>query len=125
MKAKICNFSYRFFWGKLNISKLKFVELFFFVSCSLRENYVRSWAFPAFSAFSVRARKLNQQPAMTYDMGNRDFVIKRNKVNASASVDIFFVALLFLRRFNILNTASIWGTLACLPHMIRHKLQSD
>ena len=36
-----------------------------------------------------------------YDMGNRDFVIKRNKVNTSAAVDIFFVALLYLRGLNI------------------------
>ena len=54
----------------------------------MRENYVQSWAFPAFSAFSVRAQKLNQQPALTYDMGNRDFVIKTNKENTSAAVDI-------------------------------------
>ena len=30
-----------------------------------------------------------------------DFVIKRNKVNTSAAVDIFIVALLFLRGLNI------------------------
>ena len=32
---------------------------------------------------------------MMYDMGNRDFVIKRNKVNISAAVDILFVVLPF------------------------------
>ena len=36
----------------------------------------------------MRAQKLNQQPAVTYDTGNRDFVIKRNKVNTSAAVDL-------------------------------------
>ena len=62
-----------------NISKVKYVGLFLIVFCFLRENYVRSWAFPVVSAFSVRAQKLNQQLAVTYDMENRDFVIKRNK----------------------------------------------
>ena len=53
--------------------------LFLLVFCFLRENYVRSWAFPDVSVFSVRAQKLNQHPAVTYDMGNRDFETKRNK----------------------------------------------
>ena len=66
-------------FGKPNISKVKVVGLFLLVFCFLRENSVRSWAFPAVSAFSVRAQKLNLQPAVTYDIGNRDFVIKRNK----------------------------------------------
>ena len=79
------------------------MKLFLLVSCFLQENYVRSWAFTAFSAFSVQAQKLNQQPAVTYNMGNRNFIIKKNKVNANAAVGIFFVALLFLRRLNIHN----------------------
>ena len=86
------------------LSKVKFVELFLLVFPGfffLPENYFRSWVFTAFSAFSVRAQRLNQSPAMTYDMGNRDFVIKRYKVNTSAAVDIFFVALLFFRGLNI------------------------
>ena len=70
----------------------------------------------------MRAQKLNQQPGVTYDMGNRDFVIKRYKVNTSAAVDIFFVALIFTTNMS-LNTASIWGFLAYLPHIIHHKLQ--
>ncbi|XP_068713045.1 proton-coupled folate transporter-like [Montipora foliosa] len=49
----------------------------------------------------VRAQKLNQQPAVTYDIGNRDFVIKKNKLNTSAAMDIFLVALLFLHGLNI------------------------
>jgi len=40
-------------------------------------------------------QKLNQQPAVTYDMWKRDFIIKRNKVNTNAAVDTIFVALLF------------------------------
>ena len=51
-----------------------------------------------FLAFSLRTQKLGQQNALTYDMGNRDFAIKRNKpvkVNISAVVDIFFVVSLF------------------------------
>ena len=83
------------------MSKVKFLKLFLLGSCFLRENYVRSWAFPTFSAFSVQARKLNQQPAVNYYMGNRDFIIKRNKVNISAAVDIFLAALLFLRGLNV------------------------
>ena len=79
------------------------MELFLLVSCFLHDNYVRSWVFPAFSAFSVRAQKLSQPPAVTYDMGNGDFVINRNKVNTCAAMDIFFVALLFLHGHNIHN----------------------
>ena len=74
MKADIINFS-NIFFGKSNISKVKFVELFLLVLCFFlwRENYVRSWAFPDFKAFSLRAQKqLNRQPAMTYDLGNRE-----------------------------------------------------
>lgn len=129
LKAKISNFP-TFFFGKPNIRKVKFLELFLFVSCFLRENYFRSWAFSAFPAFSVRAQKLYQQPAVTYDMGNRDFVMKRNKVNTSAAVDIPYLSVMFLRGLNIhdktvdtQNTASMWGALACLPRIIRHKLQ--
>ena len=69
---------------------------FFLFPVFLRESYIRSWAFPAFLAFSVWAQKLNQQPAVTYGIGKRYFVIKRNiKVNTSAAVGIFFVVLLF------------------------------
>ena len=62
-----------------------------------------SWAFPTFLAFSRRAQKLSQPSAVRYDMGNRDFIINRNKVNTSVAVDIFFVALMFLRGLNIHN----------------------
>ena len=71
------------------------MELFLPFSRLLRENYARSWAFPAFLAFSLRAQKLGQQHAVTYDMGNGDFAMERNKVNTSAVVDIFFVVFLF------------------------------
>ena len=75
MKADIINFS-NIFFGKPNICKVKFVELFLLVFCFFffwRENYVRSWAFPDFKAFSLRAQKqLDRQPAMTYDLGNRE-----------------------------------------------------
>ena len=53
------------------------MELFLLVSCFFRENYVRSWAFPAFAAFSLRAQKLNQQPAATYDVRNREKAIDK------------------------------------------------
>ena len=63
--AEISNFS--------TIEVIFCMELFSFVSCLfLRENYARSWAFPAFAAFSLRAQKLNQQSAVTYDKGNRE-----------------------------------------------------
>ena len=51
------------------------MELFPLVSCLLRENYVRSWAFPSFVAFSLRVQKLNQQSTVTNDMGNREEAI--------------------------------------------------
>ena len=94
LKTKIINFS-NIFFGKPNIRKVKFVELFLPFSCYMRENNTWSWAFPAFFAFSSRAQKLGQQHALTYDMGKRDFAIKWNKVNTSAAVDIFFIVLLF------------------------------
>ena len=74
-----------------------FVGLFLFpVSCEKITFEVE-----AFPAFSLRAQKLNQQPAVTYDMENRDLVIKRNKVITSAAVNMFIVVLLFLRGLNI------------------------
>ena len=68
LKAEISNFS-NIFFAKSNISEVNFVKLFSLVYCFLRENYVRSWIFPAFATSSLWAQKLNQQPAVTYDMG--------------------------------------------------------
>ena len=69
MKAEISNFSNIFFFAKSNISEANFVKLFSLVYCFLRDNYVRSWIFPAFATSSLWAQKLNQQRAVTYDMG--------------------------------------------------------
>ena len=52
-----------------NIREVNFVKLLSLVYCFLRENYVRSWIFSAFATSSLWAQKLNQQPAVTYDMG--------------------------------------------------------
>ena len=68
LKAEISNFS-NIFFAKSNINEVNFVKLFSLVYCFLRENYVRSWIFPAFATSSLWAQKLNQQPAVTYDMG--------------------------------------------------------
>ena len=68
LKAEISNCS-NIFFAKCNISEINFVKLFSLVYCFLRENYVRSWIFPAFATSSLWAQKLNQQPAVTYDMG--------------------------------------------------------
>ena len=51
------------------------MELLPLISCFLRENYVQSWAFPAFAAISLWAQKLNQQPTVKYDMGNQEGAI--------------------------------------------------
>ena len=51
LKAEISNFSNMFF-AKSNISEVNFVKLFSLVYCLLRENYVRSWIFPAFATSS-------------------------------------------------------------------------
>ena len=51
------------------------MELFPLVSCILQENYVQSGAFPAFVVHLLQARKLNQQPAMAYDMGNSEELV--------------------------------------------------
>ena len=67
LKAEISNFSNIFLQS--NISEVNFVKLFSLVYCFLRKNYVRSWIFPAFATSSLWAQKLNQQPAVTYDMG--------------------------------------------------------
>ena len=68
LKAEISNFSNTFF-AKSNKSEVNFVKLFSLVYCFLRENYVRSSIFPAFATSLSWAQKLNQQPAVTYDMG--------------------------------------------------------
>ena len=68
LKAEISNF-FNIFFPKSNISEVNFVKLFSLVQCFLRKNYVRSWIFPAFATSSLWAQKLNQQPAVTYDMG--------------------------------------------------------
>ena len=68
LKAEISNFS-NIFFAKSNISEVNFAKLFSLVYCLLRESYVRSWIFPAFATSSLWAQKLNQQPAVTYDMG--------------------------------------------------------
>ena len=107
LKAKIINF-FNICFGKPNIRKVKFVELFLPFSCYLRENNAWSWAFPAFLAFSLRAHKLGQQNALTYDMGNRDFAIKWNKVNTSAVVNIFFVVSLFSFQNEWFSAVSVW-----------------
>ena len=52
LKAKISNFS-NIFFAKSNISEVNFVKLFSLVYCLLRENYVRSWIFPAFATFLI------------------------------------------------------------------------
>ena len=75
--------------------KLSLWSYFLSFTVFLRENYVRSWIFPALVAFSLWAKKLNQQPVVRYDMGKRNFVTKRNRVNTSACVDTFFVVQLF------------------------------
>ena len=68
LKAEINNFSDIFF-AKSNISEVNFVKLFSLAHCFLRENYVRNWIFLAFVTSSLWAQKLNQQPAVMYDMG--------------------------------------------------------
>ena len=45
------------------------MKLFSLAHCFLRENYVRNWIFLAFVTSSLWAQKLNQQPAVIYDMG--------------------------------------------------------
>ena len=52
LKAEISNFSNVFF-VKSNISEVNFVKLFSLVYFLLRENYVRSWIFPAFATFLI------------------------------------------------------------------------
>ena len=87
LNAEISNFSNTFF-AKSDKSEVNFVKLFSLVYCFLRENYIRSSICPAFATSLVWAQKLNQQPAVTHDMGRmgkRDFVIKRNKVNTSGA----------------------------------------
>ena len=66
------------FFGKPNISKFKFVTLFLLVSCFFfffaRE--LRSkLGFSSFCGLSLQAQTLNRQPAVTYDMGNREEAI--------------------------------------------------
>ena len=73
----------------------------------------------------MRAQKLNQHPAVAYDMGNRDFVIKRNKCCYENFLRCFAVSspTQYSQQTSVKNAASIRGALACLSHIIRHKLQ--
>ena len=68
----------------------------------LRENCVRSWAFPAFAAFSLWAEKLNPQPAVTYHMGNREEAID-NKGHHEFFEDFSlpYLSEMFIRGLNI------------------------
>ena len=106
LKAEISNFS-NIFFAKSNISEVNFVKLFSLVYCFLRENYDRSWIFPAFATSSLWAQKLNQQPAVTYDMGNdleERFRNQEKQGKQRKQADAF-----------------LWGVLACLPHIIRDR----
>ena len=78
------------------------MALFPLLSCFLRENYIRSWAFPAFAAFSLWAQKLNPQPAVTYPMGNREEAID-NKGPHELFEDFFlpYLSEMFIRGLNI------------------------
>ena len=87
LKAKISHFS-NIFFGKPNISKLKLVELYLLVSCFLRENYVRSWAFPAFSAFSVRPKSALFPPFFFFGKPN---------ISKVKFVELFLLVSCFLR----------------------------
>ena len=103
------------------------VGLFPLVFCFLRENCVRSWAFPSVCSFSVRAQKLNQHPAVC-DVWYEEQRC-HNQEKQGAAVDIFFLVLLFLRRLNVYNKHKLkallqYGALShVFPHIIRHKLQ--
>ena len=98
-------FFQHFSFLKLNISKLKFALWSHFLSFTvfcLRENYVRSWAFPAFAASSLRAQKLNQQPAVTYDMGNIEKAIDNKRPRELfKGYCLPYLSQMFIRRLNI------------------------
>ena len=57
---------------------MEFMEFFPLLSCLLKENYIRSWAFPAFVG-----SKLKQHPAVMYDMVNREEVIHKKRPERS------------------------------------------
>ena len=60
LKAKIRNF-FQTFFGKPNISKVKFAELFLLLSVIFcKKIKFEVGLFPLFSAFSLWAQKLNQ-----------------------------------------------------------------
>ena len=91
------------------------MELFPLVSCLfLRKNYARSWAFPVLAAFSLRAPKLNQQSAVTYDMVNRE-----EAIDNKGPRDLFRGFCLPCLSEMLIR---LLGALTYLPHIIRHKL---
>lgn len=107
-----------------------FCNIFFcLVSCFLCKNYLWSWAFPAFAIFSLLAQKLNQQPVVAYDMENWEEAIDNTGPQNSLKVSVYLIhwkiCLFADSTFKTIfsHNASIWGTLACLPRMIRHKLE--
>ena len=71
------------------------------------------WLFLLFFCF-LRAQKLNQHPAVTYDMGNRDFLIKRNKCCYGYFLRCFavFSRTQYSRQTSVKNTASLYGALS-------------
>ena len=96
----------------------------------LRKNYTWSWAFHALAVFSLPAQNLNQQPVMAYDMENWEEVIDNTgPAQNSWKVSVYlihwkiylFADSMFKTIFS--HNVSMWAPLACLPHIIRHKLQ--
>ena len=121
------------FFGKANIGKIIFVELFPLVSFFFffwRENCVRSWAFTAFVAFSLLARKLNRSNLlwrMKWGTERKPSITKGPENSLRASVYILCQKCLFADSIfttNISHNASIWGTLTYLRHIMRQKLQT-
>ena len=120
LRAEISNFS-NISFAKSNISEVNFVKLFSLVYCFLRENYARSCIFPAFATSSLWAQKLNQQPDVTYDMGKDGEERFRNQEKQGKHK--WCTAIHHYGWLRKQADAFLWGVLACIPHIIRHKLQ--
>ena len=91
---------------------------FFAFSVFCEKSTFKVGLFPLF----LRAQKLNQHPAVMYDMGNRDFIIRSSK-QMLLWISVSLWTQYSQQSTSVKNAASIWGVLACLPHIIRQKLQ--
>ena len=98
LKTKIINFS-NIFFGKPNIRKVKFVELFLPFSCYMRENNTWSWAFPAFFGVFIAGSKTRSAACSDVWYGEERFCnqVKQGKHKCCCGYFLYCFAVFFTK----------------------------